>query len=448
MRLKIQALILLIGIMVLPAPIAGAQVKYFSLKEAQEYAIRNNYQARNAIIDVALAAKKVKENLATGLPQVDGSISYNNFLSLATQLIPAEFFGGEPGTYLEVQFGTKHNASAQMQLSQLVYSGSYIVGLQAAKEYVKLSKHQLEQVEQDVKQAIANSYYLVLVSQKNKELMAKTISTMEKLLGDTQAMYKQGFMQDTDVDKLALLLSDLKTSVLNADNQLKNALSLMKFNLGMSISDEIQLTDNLDLLLLAIDPRISMDEAFKLEDHVTFKLMEDQESLSEYQVKLARMAYLPTVSAFLSAQGNAQRNEFNFFDFNEKWFPTTLIGVQFAIPIFSSGNRLYKVQQASLELEKIKNSRLQINESLVMGAATARNNLEIAVETYKNKKNSLSLASRIYDKEQIKYKNGTSSSTDLNQSYNQLLESQGTFLGATLDMLNKKLELDKAYSKL
>jgi len=439
-------IVALVGLGMVPE--AGAQVRSFSLKEAQEYAVRNNYQARNAIIDVALAAKAVKENLATGLPQVDGSIGYNNFINLATQLIPAEFFGGEPGTYMEVQFGTKHNANAQLQVSQLVFSGQYIVGLKVAKEFVNLSKLQLEQVEQDVKQAIANAYYLVLVSERNKELMEETITTMEKLLADTQAMYRQGFMQDTDVDKISLLLSDLKTNVLNAENQVKNAMNLLKFNLGLSVHDEISLSDNLDMLLLAVNPRSSLDEAFSLEDHVTFKLMENQQTISEYQIQLAKSAYLPTVSAFLNATGNAQRNKFNFFDFDEKWYPTSLFGLQFAIPIFSSGNRMYRVQQANLELEKTKNSRAQVNESLVMGAVTARNNLEIAVETYNNKNNSYMLAKRIYEKEQIKYKNGVSSSTDLNQSYNQLLESQGAFLGATLDMMNKKLELDKAYSNL
>jgi len=349
---------------------------------------------------------------------------------------------------MEVQFGTKHNASAGVQLSQLIFNGSYFVGLKAAKEYLQMSKTQLQQVEQEVKSAIANSYYLVLVSQKNKELMSETIVTMEKLLGDTQAMYEQGYMEDTDVDKLRLLLSDLQTNVLNAENQLKTAMNLMKFNLGMSINDEIELTDNLDVLLLSLDPQGSLDGYFKLENHVTFRLMESQETIGQYQIQLAKMAYLPTVSAFLSAQSNAQRNEFNFFDVNEKWFPTTLVGLQFAIPIFSSGNRYFKLQQAQLELEKTRNTRMQVNESLVMGAQNSKINLEVAIETYQNKKLSYELAGRIYEKEQIKYKNGVSSSTDLNQSYNQLLESQGTFLGATLDMLNKQLELDKAYSNL
>ncbi len=431
----------------LSVPLHG-QVKEFSLKEAQEYAIKNNYQAQNAIIDVAIAAKSVRENLATGFPQVNANVNYTNFINLATQLIPAEFFGGEPGTYMEVQFGTKHNASVDAQLSQLIFNGAYIVGIKAAKEFEKMSRLQLEQVEMDVKQAIANAYYLVLISEENAQLMKETISTMEKLLADTRAMYEQGFMVDTDVDKLALLLSDLKTNELNAENQIKNASYLLKFNMGLAVDDDIRLSDKLQTLLMAISPESSLKTELTLEDHINYRVIETQETITELQWRLARTEYMPTVSGFLSQTQNAQRNAFNFFDFDEKWFPTTVAGVQIAIPIFSSGNRYYKVQKAKLEVEKAKNTKTQVSESLVMGAVSAKDNFAVALQTYENKKENFDLSQRIYDKEQIRYKNGVASSTDLNQSYNQLLESQGTYLGAILDMMNKKLELDKAYNLL
>ncbi len=425
-----------------------AQSQEYSLKEAQEYAIKNNYQAKNAIIDVAIAARKVKETIAGGLPQVNANISYNNFINLATQLIPGEFFGGEPGTYIEVQFGTKHNASIDAQLTQLIFSGSYFVGLKAVKEYQKLSDLQLEQIEQDVKAAIANAYYLVLISQENKKLMQETVSTMEKLLSDTKAMYQQGFMEDTDVDRIELVILDLKTSLLNADNQIENAKYLLKFNMGLKVTDEINLTDNLQTLLLSVDPQVALNQDFKLADHISYKLLDNQEKISELQVNLAKSEYLPLVNGFVSQSQNAQRNAFNFFDFNEKWFPTSLAGVQIAIPIFSSGVRMHKVKQSQMELEKTRNSKNQVSESLIMGAVSAKNNFEVAVETYENKLKNFDLAKKIYNKDQIRYKNGVSSSTDLNQSYNTLLESQGTYLGAIMDMLNKKLELDKAYNKL
>lgn len=424
------------------------QAQQYSLKEAQDYALKHNFEARNAIIDVAIAARTVKENLAMGLPQASANIGYNNFINLATQLIPAEFFGGEPGTYMEVQFGTKHNASVDAQLTQLIFSGSYIVGLKAAKAFENLSQLQMEQIELDVKQAIANAYYLVLVSQENQKLMTETISTMEKLVSDTKAMYQQGFMQDTDVDKLDLLLLDLKTNLLNAQNQIKNAGYLLKFNMGLKVTDEIVLTDKLETLLMAIDPASTLQEEFDLRNHLTYKLMQTQETISELQVGLARTEFMPTVSGFLSQSESAQRNSFNFFNFDEKWFPTTIGGFQISIPLFSSGSRMHKLKKSQLELQKSINTKDQVSESLLMGALSSKNNFEVAVETYQNKLKNYDLARKIYEKEQIRYKNGVSSSTDLNQSYNTLLEAQGTYLGAIIDLMNKKLEKDKAYNRL
>lgn len=425
-----------------------AQTHAFSLREAQDYAVKNNFQAQNAIIDVAIAAHQVKENLATGLPQISSNIGYNNFINLATSLIPAEFFGGEPGTYMEVSFGTRHNATIDAQLNQLIFSGSYFVGLKAAKTFEELSKLQLEQVEQDVKEAIANAYYLVLISEENKKLMEETVSTMEKLFSDTRALYKQGFMQDTDVDKLELLVMDLKTNLLNAKNQIKNAGYLLKFNLGLKVTDELKLTDELNTLIMAVNPKASLQEDFQLDQHLTYRLMNTQETISELQVRLAKTMFMPTVSGFLSQSQSAQRNAFNFFASDEKWFPTTVGGVQISIPIFSSGNKLHKLKQRQLDLVKTRNTQLQVNESLMMGALSAKNNFEVAVETYDNKIKNFDLARKIYDKEQIRYKNGMASSTDINQSYNTLLESQGTYLGSIMDLMTKKLALDKAYNNL
>jgi len=433
------------GMMALPV---HAQTREFTLSEAQEYAVQHNYQTRNAVIDIAIAARKIKENIATGLPQADASIGYNNFISLATQLIPSEFFGGEPGTYMEVQFGTKHNASIQAQISQLLFSGAYFVGLKLAKEARDLSDLQLEQAKQDVRQAIANAYYLVLVAEENYRLMTETIATMESLLSDTETMYKQGFIEETDVDKLRLLLSDLKTNQMMAQNQISSAGYLLKFNMGLSVTDEIRLTDNLDYLLLAADPVTLAGDEFDPKNHVSWRLFDVQENIFALQVKMARSAYLPMATAFLSQTQNAQRNSFNFFNFDEKWFPTSIFGVQISIPIFSSTKRMQQVKVATLEYEKTVNQKKQISESLVMSALTSRDNFMVATTTFRNKKENFDLAKRIYDKDQIRFKAGVSSSTDLKQSYNTLLEAQGTYLGAALEVLNKKIELDKAYSRL
>ena len=440
--------ILLTGIIILAGHNAYSQTREFTLKEAQDYAVLYNYQARNAVIDIAIAERQNRETLATGLPQLDASIGYNNFINLATQLIPGEFFGGEPGSYIEVQFGTKHNASVQAQLSQLLFSGAWFVGLKMAGEVTELTQLQLEQARQEVRQAIANAYYLVLVAESNLKLMTETIQTMESLLSETDALFRQGFLEETDVDKLRLLLSELKTNRIMAENQIRSAGYLLKFNMGLSVTDEIRLTDTLESLLLATDPQSMLTVDFDPQDHVTFRMMDVQENISRLQVQMAKTAYLPLATAFLSQVQNAQRNSFNFFSFDEKWFPTSLFGVQVSIPIYSSGERLNSVRRASLELEKSLNTKRQVTESLVMGAHTSRNNFEVAVVTYRNKRENFDLARRIYDKDQIRYKAGVASGTDLKQSYNTLLEAQGTYLSAALDMLNKKVEMEKAYSRL
>jgi len=427
---------------------AKAQTQEFTLKQAQEFAVQHNYQARNAVIDIAMALKKIKETMASGMPQAEASIGYTNFINLATQLIPAEFFGGKPGEYMEVQFGTKHNASVQAQLSQLVYSGSYFVGLKMSKIGQELTHLQLEQIQQDVRQAIATAYILCLVSEKNLELMTETISTMEAMVNDSKALLSKGFMQETDVDKLSLLLADLKTNQLNAANQIRNSHALLKFNMGLTLTDEIRLTDNLDILLMATDPEGLLSQTFDIRENVGYKLMEAQTNFTKLQVKLAQTEYQPVVSAFLSQTENAQRNTFSFFNFSQKWFPTTIFGVNVGIPIFSSGKRYYKVQQANLDYEKSMNTRRQMNESLALGAITAKNNFQVAVETFRNKRESFDLAKKIYGKEQIRYKAGVASTTDLNQTYNSLLQAQGTYLGSMMELFTKKFDLLKAYNQL
>jgi outer membrane protein TolC len=425
-----------------------AQQQEFSLKQAQDYAVLHNFEARNAVIDIAIAVKKIRENLAMGLPQAEMSIGYTNFINLATQLIPAEFFGGQKGDYIEVQFGTKNNANFQAQLSQLVYSGAYFVGLKMAKVAQQLSELQMDQIKLDVKHAITTSYILCLVAERNLQLMKETIATMEASVRDSKALQDKGFMQETDVDKLRLLLSDLKTNELNAANQIRNAYSLLKFNMGLTVSDEIRLTDNLDLLLMETDPEGLINQEFNQAGTVGFKLMDAQENLARLQVKLAKTEYQPVVTAFLSQTENAQRNQFDFFDFNQKWFPTSIFGINIGIPIFSSGKRYYKVQQADLNYQKSMNNKRQVAESIALGVITARNNFQVSVETFRNKRGNFELAKKIYDKDQIRYKSGVISTTDLNQTYNQLLQEQGTYLGSMMDLFTKKTDLQKAYNQL
>ncbi|MDD4644457.1 MAG: TolC family protein [Bacteroidales bacterium] len=424
---------------------ALAQTQEYTLKQAQDYAVQHNYQARNALIDIVIATKQYRETLAAGLPQAQASLSFSNFINIATYLLPAEFFGGPAGTFMEMKFGTDYNAGYQIQLSQLVYSGSFYVGLKMSKAGENMNKLQLEKVQQDVRQAIASSYILCLVAEKNRELMDETITTMESLVKDTKALFEKGFMQETDADKLSLILSDLKTSRLNAENQIRNAYSLFKFNMGLTIDDQVKLTDNLDILLMATDPEGLLAQTFEPGNNISNKIMEAQATLSKLQLKMAKSEYQPVVSAFLSDARNGMRNTFSYFESHQTWYPTTILGVNIAIPLFSSGKRYYKIQTANLNYQKALNTQRQVKESTELGALTARNNFQVSVETFRNKRDNYDLAKKIYSRDQIRYKAGVASATDLNQTYNSMLQAQGTYLGSIMDLFSRKIELEKMY---
>jgi len=427
----------------------GAQeIKRFTLEEAQQYALENNYDVKNAGTDVEIARKRVKENLAIGLPQVIAGAGYTNYIELPTQLIPAEFFGGEPGEFQEIQFGTQHNATWNASLSQLIFSGQYIVGVMASKAYVGLIEGSLQKSEIEIKDAIAKAYYPVIILKENKKVFDSTLISLNKMLYETEEYYKSGFLEDTDVDQLKLLISDMETTIANIDNQLEIASNMLKYQMGLNANVEIEVTDKLDDLLAEVNKDFLLNSSFDYNNHIDYKLLKDQERMAVLQLKLKRSEYYPTLSGYYSFQQDAQRNKFNFFNGNQKWFTNQMVGVQLDVPIFSSGNRKYKVQQAKLEIEKIKVMDNQLQQGLSLKVRTIKSEFNNKYLIYLNKKMAVSNAEKIYQKTEIKYREGISTSLELSQTYNQYLTNQIEYLTSILELLNKKSELEKELTKV
>ena len=418
------------------------EVRSFTLKEAQQYAIENNYDVINAGTDVEIARKMVKENLAIGLPQVNASAGYSNYFELPTSLIPAEFMGGNPGEFAELQFGTQHNATWNASISQLLFSGKYIVALMATKAYVHLNETTYQKSEIEIKDIIARSYYPVIILKENKKVFDSTLISLSKMLYETEEYYKAGFLEDTDVDQLKLLIADMQTTITNIDNQLEIAYNMLKYQLGMKANDEIEITDNLENLLAEVDKEILLNSTFDFNNHIDYIMLKDQEKMAFLQMKLDQSEYYPTLSGFYQFQQDAMRNEFNFFN-NEKWFTNQMLGIQLEVPIFSSGSRRYKVQQSKLELEKLKVMDDQLQQGLSLKVSTVKSEFNNAYLIYLNRKVAVSNAEKIYQKTEVKYREGIANSLDLSQTYNQYLTNQIEYLGSILDLLNKKSELEK-----
>ncbi|OQX77819.1 MAG: hypothetical protein B6D61_06565 [Bacteroidetes bacterium 4484_249] len=423
------------------------EIRKFSLKEAQLYALENNYDVKNALTDIEIAKKKVKENLAIGFPQVNASANYNNNIELPTTLIPGEFFGA-PGEDMEIQFGTQHNAAWGADLNQIIFSGEYIVGVMASKSYVGLIETNYEKSEIEIKDAISKAYYPVIILQENKKVFDSTLSSLNDMLYDTEEYYKSGFVEDTDVDQLKLLISDMETTITNIDNQLEIAYNMLKYQMGIKAEEDIEITDKLEDVLAEVNRTYLLNTSFDYNNHIDYKILKSQEEMALLQLKLNKSEYFPSLVGFYSYQQNAMRDKFNFFASDKKWFTNQMLGVQLNVPILSSGNRKNKVAQAKLNLEKIKVMDDQLQQGLSLKVKTKKSEFNNAYMIYVNKKTSISIAENIYNKTKIKYREGLSTSLDLSQTYNQYLNTQIQYLASILDLLIKKSELEKELTKV
>ena len=464
----LKSIIVLFLLLIASLQSEAQEVHSFSLKEAQIYALEHNYDVINALTDIEIARQKVKETTAIGLPQINASLSYNNYLDIPTTLMPDfmtpiilqttdQYYDVElrPGVeyptevqYFETQFGTQHNATWGATLNQLIFNGQYIVGLQASRAFLSLSEAGLEKSQIEIKDAIAQAYFPVIILQENKMVFDSTLASIDNMLYETTEYHNAGFLEDTDVDQLELLKADMLATITNIDNQLLIAQNMLKYLMGIKANDIIVVTDKLENLIEEVNREFMLNSAFDHNNHIDFMMLKNQEKIAVLNIKLNKSEYLPSLNAFYSYQENAMRNDFNLFDFTKSWYPTQVLGLQMDIPIWSSGSRKYKIQQAKLELEKVKVQEEQLKQGLSLRVRTVKAEFNNAYLIYLNKQMGLTNSERIYKKTKVKYREGISSSLDFSQTYNQYLNTQIAFLAATLDLLSKKSELEKELTKV
>jgi outer membrane protein len=419
-----------------------------SLKDAQKYALEHNLELRNAKADANIASRQVWEITASGLPQIDGSVGYQYFTDIPTNLIPAEFFGGSPGDFLEVQFGTEQSLTATLSVSQLIFDGSYIVGLQAARIFRELSQRTYLKSETEIKSMVTETYYLNLATEQNLKIMQENLTNLEKTLFETQKMFEAGFTDAINVDQLKLTVSNLKNRITAMQRQYDLSINLLKFQIGLDIGHTLILTDELEVLFRNISPDIAGIDDFNPENHIDFRIMQSQEQMQLMTLRREWSFYLPNLSAFYTRQENAYRNEFNFFQSGQSWYPTSIIGLSLNIPIFSSGLRASRVQQARLELEKAQNNTRQVEQSLRLQKQEAWSGMQTAMEQYGSEKENLELAERILSRTRIMFREGLASSLELTQASDQFLSTQSNYINAMFELLNAKNKLEKALGRL
>lgn len=419
------------------------KAQQYSLEEAQNFAVEHSYQAQTADLEVEKSQRKVKETISTGLPQVNATANYQNYLELPRQLVPAEFFGGNEGEFAEVVFGTEQQMGFDLRATQLLFDGSYFVGLQASKVYLELSKNDQRKTETEIKQMVTQAYGNVLVTEENIEILKQNMKNLQSNLEETKALYESGFAEEQDSDQLELLLANAKNAYEQAIRQKDISRNQLKFMMGINIATKIELTDDLDAITVENSNEDFLSNDFDVTTHIDYKVLNTQERASALLLKQQKSTYLPKLSAFASYQQNSYSNQFNFFD-DSRWFPTEVVGLNFSMPIFSSLGRNQRVQQAKIEMQQLGVAKKQVEQKLLVELEAAKSEYTFALRQYQTAKDNLTLAERIYNKTEIKYNEGVSSSMELTQANNQLLDTQGNYINASLQLINAKSTLDKA----
>jgi outer membrane protein TolC len=428
----------------IPSKIHGqdSEIQSFSLKDAQEFAVLHSYDSIKSLLDVEAARKKLKETLADGFPQIDSNLRYLNNLELPTVLIP-DFIGGDPDKKIALQFGTQHNANFNITVNQKIFDASYIVGLNTSKIYQQLADEGYERTQLEVKETVTNTYFLILVSKETERIIKANIENLEKTLYEISESYKEGFVEKTDVDVIQISVTGLKNSLQNVQKQTEVAYKLLKFQMGLDLEKNIEITEKLEDILRRIDIQEAISAKFDLSQNIDYKLLNTQEKLAEMAHKNARTKYWPSISAFYTYQQAAQRDRFNFLNFNKDWFRSQMFGINIYIPIFKSGGQKARVAQAAIVLKQARNLRLQASQGILLEDAQARNALSAAYESFLNIKDNMDLSKNVYDATLTKYREGISSSTDLTQANDRYLLSQSNYIQAISTLLGAKNKLDR-----
>lgn len=436
-----------------------------SLKEAIDFALENSYNTKAARNDINSAKEKVWETTTIGLPQINAKVDYQNFLKQPVSLLPAAAFDNtssvvetvedyfdiqanrdpaSPDGFIPVIFGTEQSINASVTLTQLLFDGSYLVGLQASKTFLKISKQAEEKTELLTREAVVNAYGNVLVTEKTIVILKRNIKILQKNFNDAQKIYENGFNEEEDVEQLEITLGNLKNQLNRVLRMKEIAYQMLNLSLGNPTNTQLILTDSLDGLA---ENNINLNligTAFNYSNHIDFKISENDRETKRLMMRLEQSKALPSLSAFVNYGTQAFSDSFSFFNSNQQWFQSSLLGVSLNVPIFSSFSRKSRTAQAKIALETADLRLEETKQRLSLLAKKAKNDYQFSIESYQTSKRNMALAERIEKKQRIKFFEGISSSFDLLQAQNQLYAQQQNYTQSMLDVIAKKATLENA----
>jgi outer membrane protein TolC len=412
----------------------GQEKLSLSMEEAKAYAVEYNKQIKNAALAVELAQKKINESISSYLPQAGLSMDYSNYMGAEIQI---SFQEGMPPT--TIPFSPTSNL--YVSVSQMIFSGNFIVGIQMLKIYKEMTGTNYLRTEQNIKELTTKSYHNALVADLSIGIIRENMDNMDKIYENTRAMVSVGMAEKLDLDQFEVQMSTLENAMKTAERQRELAYNLLRFQLGVSVDTPLELTDSLDFFLENIDFVADLGLAFNLSHNLDYQVMESQERLSFKQVDLQKSNFLPVISSYYQYTSKILKPDFDMT-------PKNVIGLNLNFPILSSGMRNSQVNQAKIQLETIKNNKSLLEDQLLLQERQLRFNLASAIDQYLNRKNNVDVTYRIYQNYQFKYEQGVASSLDLATSNNNYLQAESDYLSSIITLLDARLALKKLINTL
>ncbi|MDP1725844.1 MAG: TolC family protein [Bacteroidota bacterium] len=437
-------LIFMFGILFFLVQTGKAQqdtLKRFTLKEAVEFAKKNNFNLINSRLDMESSEKKVNEVLALGLPQVNANANLINNVTIGSNVIN---FGGQP---MVIKFGTPYSSTIGLTATQLIFDGTFFLGLKASKEFVNLSKLNINRSEIETEVNVSKAYYSAILVDVKLKMLNKNIETLEKSKRDLELTFKNGLVEKIDVDRLTLQLSNLKLDRDKSIDLKLLTLMLLKFQMGINVNSNIELTDNLDDLFLKASIE-SAAEKIVYENRIEYKMLQEQLTLNILDKKRYYVGYLPSLAAFYNNQRNTFGDKFGDLYKSANTFPASSVGLSLNVPIFDGLRKTAQIQQTRINIRKNENDLKNIESLIEQQVYQSRTHFSRTKEQIEIQKRNLELAQEIYNRSEIKYKNGVGSSLELTTSQSDLENARTNYLTTVYDYFVAELELKKSLGNI
>ncbi len=423
-----------------------SEVVSLSIEDAVKYGIENNRNLKNAEREIQMAYQERWKTIAIGLPNVSLDLNYLNNLELPTSLIPAEFFGGNKGDFSEIQFGTEQTAIGSVRMEQLLFDGSWLVGLEYSKIFLATSENFYEKTLLEVREGIVKLYSLVATLNEGISLLENNLENFKKDLNEVNELYKNGFQEEENVEQIRITLAQAELSLLQAIKTRDNQINLLKLVLGININDELVLVTSLNDFIGNNVVFGNSFEDFDTDKNVDIKISQNMFDTKRIEYKLEKSKQLPKISGFVSGTYTGYNNEFNFTDKSQSWFGSSVVGVNLEIPLFNANRMNASSQKAKIAMEQARANLEEQEEKTQAEVIQKLNDYQLASKSLSVNEQNMNLAISIEDKNSIKFFEGLVSSFELRQAQIQLLDSQQKYLNSVIELISIKTELETLYN--